>query len=66
MAEVEKQVVVEREPGSNVGTIIAVIIGIILLILVLTYGIPYLSGTNSTGTDVNVENSAPAGSSTGN
>lgn len=68
MAE-EKQVVVERdrEPRSSVGTIVAVIVGVILVILLLMYGIPYLTGANNSTTNVDVQAPTPTtGTGAGN
>lgn len=54
--EPRKEVIVERESNSsNMGTVVAVVIGIILVVLILIYGIPYVTGGNETSTDVNVE-----------
>lgn len=56
----EKEVVVERErTSSGPGTIIAVVVGLVIVILLLIYGLPYLTGSNNSSTDVNVETPAP-------
>jgi hypothetical protein len=64
MAEEPKQVIVERErePRSSVGTIVAVVVGVIIVILLLMYGLPYLTGGNNSTTNVNVP--APTGGTT--
>lgn len=59
MAEERREVVVEREPRSNVGTIVAVVVGVILVILLLMYGLPYLTGNGSSTTNVDVDTPAP-------
>lgn len=62
MAEEPKQVIVERdrESRSSVGTIVAVIVGVIILILLLMYGIPALMGGGDTTNDVNVTAPTPS------
>ena len=61
MAEEPKQVIVERdrEPRSSVGTIVAVVVGVIIVILLLMYGLPYLTGSNNSTTDVDVQAPTP-------
>ncbi len=56
MSEEPREVIVERErePRSHVGTIVAVVVGVILLLLVLMYGLPALMGSNNSTTNVNV------------
>lgn len=68
MAEERKEVIVERdrEPRSSVGTIVAVVVGIILVILLLMYGLPYLTGSNNSTTNVDVQAPTPSAGSTGN
>ena len=63
MAEERKEVIVEREPRSNVGTVIAVVVGIILVILLIMYGLPYLVGGNNSTTNIDVQ--APVPTTTG-
>lgn len=67
MAEERKEVIVERdrEPRSNVGTIVAVIVGAVLVILLLMYGLPFLSGSNNSTTNVDVQAPSPSTGSTG-
>ena len=63
MAEQEpKQVIVEREHRSHTGTIIAVVVGIIVLVVIAIYGLPYLTGSNNSTTNVNLP--APSAEST--
>ena len=61
MAEEPKQVIVERdrEPRSSVGTIVAVVVGVVIVILLLMYGLPYLTGSNNSTTDVDVQAPTP-------
>lgn len=61
MAEEPREVIVERdrEPRSHVGTIVAVVIGVILVILLLMYGLPALMGGADSTTDVNVTAPTP-------
>lgn len=62
MAEEPREVIVEREREprkSPVGTIIAIIVGIVLVILVLMYALPALTGAGGT-TDVDVTAPAPS------
>ena len=68
MAEERKEVIVERdrEPRSSVGTIVAVVVGIILVILLLMYGLPYLTGSNNSTTNVDVQAPTPSDGSPGN
>jgi cell division septation protein DedD len=58
-SEEPKQVVVEREKSSSAGTIIAVVVGIIILIALAVYGLPYLTGGGNASTDVNIQAPAP-------
>lgn len=66
MAEERKEVIVERdrEPRSNVGTMVAVIMGVVLVILLLMYGLPFLSGSNNSTTNVDVQAPSPSTGST--
>ena len=59
--EEPREVIVERErePRSNVGTIVAVVVGVLILLALLIYGLPYLTGSNNSTTDVNVETPVP-------
>jgi uncharacterized integral membrane protein len=52
--EEPKQVVVERERRSSTGTIVAIVVGVIILIAFLMYGLPYITGSNNSTTNVNV------------
>lgn len=64
--EPRKEVIVERDSNSsNMGTIVAVVIGVLLVVLLLVYGVPYLTGSNNSSTDVNVEAPAPSTGTTG-
>lgn len=65
MAEERKEVVVEREPRSGVGTIVAVVVGIVVVILLLMYGLPYLTSGNNSTTNVDVQAPTPT-TGTGN
>ena len=61
--EEPREVIVEREREprrSSVGTIVAVIVGILVVILLLMYGLPYLTGGNNSTTDVNVQTPTPS------
>lgn len=61
--EEPREVIVEREREprrSSVGTIVAVIVGILVVILLLMYGLPYLTGGNNSTTDVNVQAPTPS------
>lgn len=62
MAEERKEVIVERdrEPRSSVGTIVAVVVGVLILILLLMYGLPALMGSGDSTTDVNVTAPTPS------
>jgi hypothetical protein len=62
MAEEPKQVIVERdrEPRSSVGTIVAVVVGVIVVILLLMYGLPAIMGGGDSTTDVNVTAPTPS------
>lgn len=62
MAEEPKQVIVERdrEPRSSVGTIVAVVVGVIVVILLLMYGLPAIMGGSDSTTDVNVTAPTPS------
>lgn len=63
--EPKREVVVERERRSSVGTVVAVVVGVLILIAVAVYGLPYLTGGNNSTTNVNVP--APStGGTTGN
>lgn len=61
MAEEPREVIVERdrEPRSHVGTIVAVVVGVILVILLLMYGLPAIMGGAGSTTDVNVTAPTP-------
>lgn len=62
MAEEPREVIVEREReprSSNVGTIVAVVLGVLILLALLVYGLPYLTGGNNSTTDVDVEAPVP-------
>ena len=65
--EEPREVIVERErePRSHVGTIIAVVVGVIILLALLMYGLPYLTGSNNSSTNVDVEAPVPTNGSTG-
>lgn len=56
MAEERREVVVERErePRSSVGTIVAVVVAVVVVILLLMYGLPFITGSNNSTTNVNV------------
>jgi len=63
VAEEPKQVIVEREREprrSSVGTVIAVIVGVLIVILLLMYGLPTLMGGGGSTTDVNVTAPTPS------
>jgi|GEM_PF-2403124 len=65
MAEKPETVVIEREHRSSTGAIVAVVVAVIVLIVLAMYGLPYITGSNNSTTNVNVP--APtAESSTGN
>lgn len=68
MAEERREVVVEREraPRSSVGTIVAIVVGIVIVILVLMYGLPYLTGGNNSTTNVDVQAPTPTTGTGGN
>ncbi|MDQ5932645.1 MAG: hypothetical protein QG649_730 [Patescibacteria group bacterium] len=62
MAEEPREVIVEREReprSSNVGTIVAVVIGVLILLALLIWGLPNLTGGNNSTTDVDVEAPVP-------
>ncbi len=61
MAEERREVIVERdrEPRSHVGTIIAIVVGVIILLALLMYGLPALMGAGG-GSTTNVDVQAPA------
>ena len=67
MAEQPREVIVERErePRSSVGTIVAVILGILILLALLMYGLPYLMGSNNSTTNVDVQAPTPTTGTTG-
>lgn len=54
MAEETKQVVVERESHSHVGTIVAIVLAVVIVILLAVYGLPYINGSNNSTTNVNI------------
>lgn len=59
--EEPREVIVEREPRrSSVGTIVAVIVGVLILLALLMYGLPALTGGNNSSTDVEVQAPAPS------
>ncbi|MGB3945829.1 MAG: hypothetical protein WBK76_03270 [Candidatus Saccharimonadales bacterium] len=62
MAEEPREVIVEREReprSSNVGTIVAVVVGVLILLALLIWGLPALTGGNNSTTDVDVEAPVP-------
>lgn len=62
MADQPREVIVERErePRSHTGTIIAVVVGALILLALLMYGLPALMGAGeSSTTDVDVQAPAP-------
>ena len=64
VTEPKREVVVERDRSSHVGTVVAVIVGLIIVVLLFMYGLPYLNGSSSSSTDVNIQ--APTPAATGN
>ncbi|MBC7512198.1 hypothetical protein H7142_00880 [Candidatus Saccharibacteria bacterium] len=66
MAEEPREVIVEREPRSHVGTIVAVVVGVIILLALLMYGLPALMGAGSDSTtNVDVQAPVPTTGTTG-
>ncbi|MES2876566.1 MAG: hypothetical protein V4678_03795 [Patescibacteria group bacterium] len=67
MAEEAREVIVERdrEPRSHIGTIVAVVLGVLILLALLMYGLPALTGGNNSTTDVNVQAPTPTTGTTG-
>lgn len=60
MADVEKQVVVERDRGSRTGWIVGLVVLVVLVILAI-YGLPYITGAGG-GSTTNVDvNPVPTG-----
>ncbi len=66
MAEESREVIVEREPRSHVGTIVAVVVGVIILLALLMYGLPAIMGAGGDSTtNVDVQAPVPATGTTG-
>lgn len=66
--EQPREVIVEREREprrSSVGTIVAVILGVLILLALLMYGLPYLTGSNNSTTNVDVQAPTPTTGTTG-
>lgn len=56
--EEHREVVIEREReprSSSIGTIVAVILGILILLALLMYGLPYIMSGNNSTTNVDVQ-----------
>ena len=53
MADTEKQVVVERDRGSRMGWVVGLIV-LVVIVIALIYGLPYLTGGNNSTMNVDV------------